>query len=108
MNRNVEPLPLKLVLSNENVYHLASELGAAGFGGGKNDTTMVAAKLLLHFYNQEPGEYKYLLRLTAYSQGGLAKLMMNLRKKGYLIKTGFQQHAVTGRAIELMQKAECK
>jgi hypothetical protein len=95
-------------MSTQNVSLLSTQLSIARFGGGKYDTTVVAAKLLLYFYNQEPGEYKHLLRLTAYSQGGLAKLMMNLRKKGYLIKCGFQQHAVTGMACELMQKAGCK
>lgn len=108
MNVKLEPLPLKLALSNENIYPLASELLSAGFGGGKKDAALTAAKLLLHFYNEMPGEYSRLLNLTAYSQGGLAKLMMNLRRKGYLIKCGFQQHAVTGEAYKLMQQAGCK
>lgn len=101
-------LPKQLPFSNENVYHLASQLYAAGFGGWKNDTTLAASKVLLHSYNKLPGSYAQLRKLTGYSLGGLAKLMMNLRKKGYLIKAGYQQHAVTGRALELMRKAGCK
>ncbi len=104
----VHPLPLRLNMSSENIYPLASHLLMAGFGGGKNYTVEAAAKLLLHFYNEQPGEYKYLRRLTAYSKGGLAKLLMRLRQQGYLIKSGFQQHAVTGKSLMLMQQAACK
>ncbi|MBK7148099.1 MAG: hypothetical protein IPH78_04565 [Bacteroidetes bacterium] len=101
-------LPASLLLSGHNISILSSQLYHAKFGGWKNDTTLAAAKLLLHFYNQLPGDYPTLRKLTGYSEGGLGKLLMNLRQKGYLIKTGFQQHALTGRSLEFIKKAGCK
>lgn len=101
-------LPASLPLSGHNISILSSQLYHAKFGGWKNDTTLAAAKLLLHFYNQLPGDYPTLRKLTGYSEGGLGKLLMNLRQKGYLIKTGFQQHSLTGRSLEFIKKAGCK
>ncbi len=108
MSKKTEPLPLRLAMEPHNIYPLASVLHSSGFGGWKNHTTEAAAKLLLQFYNELPGDYRHLRHLTGYSEGGLGKLLMNLRQKGYLIKSGFQQHAITGKAYEAMQKAGCK
>lgn len=108
MNRKTDLLPAHVATTNENIYALAGKLYKAGIGAGRVKTAQIAAKLLIHFYNQQPGEYKYLLRLTSYSEGGLAKLLMKLRQKGYLIKSGFQQHTVADKGIKLMMEAGCK
>ena len=108
MNRKTDLLPAHVATTNENIYALAGKLYKAGIGAGRVKTAQIAAKLLIHFYNQQPGEYKYLLRLTSYSEGGLAKLLMKLRQKGYLIKSGFPQHTVADKGIKLMMEAGCK
>ena len=104
----IAPLPSELSQSIHNIYAISGRLRRAGFGGGKESPCVAAAKLFLYFYNEQPGEYKYLRKLTDYSEGGLGKLLMRLRAQGYLVKTGFQQHAITGKALELMQQAQCK
>lgn len=108
MKHEAEPLPLKLAEDKHNFQNLAVHLHASGFGGYKMETCRVAARLLVCFYNNETASYKQLKRLTSYSDGGLGKLMMNLRRKGLLIKSGFQKHCVTGKACKLMQEAGCK
>lgn len=101
-------LPQRLDMNPHNINLLSNALLNMGLGNGKWDTCETTAKLIIHFYNGMPGEYKYLKRLTGYSDGGLGKILMMLRKKGYLMKSGYQQHAVAANGLKALQMAECK
>jgi len=108
MNQETYQLPVRLDVSGLNTSGLATILMQAGVGNGKRSTARTAAALIIHFYNEQPGEYKHLKRLTSYSDGGLGKMLMMLRRKGYLIKCGFQQHAVAANGIKALREAKCK
>lgn len=89
MSQETYRLPVRLEASGQNIRDLATTLMKAGIGNGKRSTARTAAALLIHFYNEQLGEYKHLKRLTSYSDGGLGKMLMMLRRKGYLIKCSF-------------------
>jgi predicted transcriptional regulator len=60
-----------------------------------------AAKLLLHFYEHKPGDYPTLVKLTGLSYYGLGKMIASMKKRGWLVKDGWQQFKLTpaGRKI---------
>ena len=89
MSQETYRLPVRLEASGQNTSGLATILMQAGVGNGKRSTARTAAALIIHFYIEQPGEYKHLKRLVSYSDGGLAKMLMMLRRKGYLIKCSF-------------------
>ena len=108
MSDSAYTLPARLEVSPQNVGLLATALLSQGLCNGKHQTALTAAKLIIHFYNEQPGEYKYLRRLTGYSAGGLGKMLMMLRRKGCLLKSGYQQHAVAANGIQALMQAQCK
>ena len=108
ISKPVYLLPQRLETTPHNISDLSNALLNMGLGNGKWNTCDTAAKIIIHFYNGMPGDYKYLKRLTGYSDGGIAKMLMMLRSKGYLMKSGYQQHSVAAKGLEAVQKAECK
>lgn len=100
-----ELLPAKMEPTTQLISSVASTLISQKHLRAGNDTPQAAAKLLIHFHNGGSGLYTELLQLTGYSQGGLAKLLMALRKKGLIIRAAFQRYVLAETGKKILQQA---
>lgn len=107
-NQVVYTLPETLDTGMQNTGLLSRKLAEVILKRSRNSARQGAAKLLVHFYNKGTGKYEELQKLTGYSSGGLAKLMILMRKKGLITRISFQQFAPSQKALQLMQEAKLK
>jgi len=105
VKQEIPLLPEKIEATNEVLSKLSSKLLEQKFIRTGNGTEAATAKLLVHFHNGGSGLYAELIKLTNYSQGGLAKLLMMLRKKNLIIRTAFQRYALTENGKNLLRLA---
>jgi hypothetical protein len=61
-------------------------------------------KMLIHFHNKGRGDYPELRKLTGLSEGGVGKMIMSLKKRGLIQRTGYQQFGLTVKTTEFLQK----
>ncbi|MCG3166191.1 MAG: hypothetical protein POELPBGB_01968 [Bacteroidia bacterium] len=101
-NEEIYSLPEKAEPTDELISKLSSSLLSQKLIRAGNGTPQAAAKLLIHFHNGGSGLYTELIQLTGYSQGGLAKLLMNLRSKDLLVRASFQRYILTQKAKKLL------
>ena len=52
----------------------------------------------MNLYAYPRNSYKELRRLTGLSEDGLTKRIMSLKKNGFIVRTAFQQYALTEKA----------
>ncbi len=105
INQVPEPLPKKFEQKSKVVYLFASLLRQALQYKGRESAMEAAAFLMLHIYNEGDGDYPALCEATGQSQGGLAKMLMRLRKKGLIERTAFQKFALTETALNILRQA---
>jgi len=105
INEVPQPLPKKFEQKSKVVYLFASLLRQALQYKGRESAMEAAAFLMLHIYNDGDGDYPALCDATGQSQGGLAKLLMRLRKQGMIERTAFQKFALTETALNILQQA---
>jgi hypothetical protein len=98
-------LPATIAASPANHGSLRLKLSHTSFRISHHDTREATAKLLIHFYNGGTARYTTLKSLTGYSIGGIGKLMMNLREKGMIQRTGFQRFKPSANALAIMRSA---
>jgi hypothetical protein len=101
----LKPLPQILQTTSPNIFKLAAKLKAEGWRHVEMSTLRNVAALLIHFYNKSHSASPQLRKLTGLSKGGLAKLMMSLKKRGFTQRTALQSFALTPHALRLMQEA---
>lgn len=65
-----------------------------------------ATKILIQLLTSERNTTAQWRHLTDLSASGVAKQLMMLRKRGLIIRTGFQQYSLTGTALEMVEKAQ--
>jgi len=82
-------------LNDYNIFKLKHYLSQTYHIKTSQTTMGKAAKLLLHFYNNLPGYYTTLMRLTEHSNFGLAKFIRSLKKKHWIVAAGHQQFVLT-------------
>jgi len=63
------------------------------------------AKIILHTYNGGSCTHKALKKLTDLSDGGLAKTIMSMKKRGLIVRQKFQLFTPTSYAKQLMLEA---
>ncbi|MGE0635060.1 MAG: hypothetical protein AB7P01_01365 [Bacteroidia bacterium] len=105
VNEEMYPLPEKTEPSEQLISKLSSSLLTQKLIRAGSGTPQAAAKLLIHFHNGGSGLYTELIQLTGYSQGGLAKLLMNLRSKDLLVRASFQRYILTQKGKKLLYEA---
>ena len=98
-------LPEKLTEVRGMSSRVSSLLRHTKLATGAESSSQTAAQVLVHIYNKEECSYAALRRLTLQSESGLAKLMMRLRRKGLIVRTGFQQYALTELAKGIVLEA---
>lgn len=104
-NEPLPPLPATIQPTPHNTAHIADKLQQAGWRYVQWSTLLNVAKLFIHIYNKNNSASTQLCKLTGLSAGGLAKLMMAIRKRGYLQRTGKQSYVLTLQALNLLQQA---
>jgi hypothetical protein len=62
-----------------------------------------AATLLLYFYNSNRGAHNELRKVTGLSLGGLTKQLALFKKRGWLVKDGWQQFKLTDMARKIVE-----
>ena len=108
VDQPVYQLPPTLMVSGENINLLCRKLGESILKRSRDSARENAADLLIHFYNKGSGKYEDLEKVTGYSKGGLAKLMILMRNKGLITRSAFQQFSPSQKALQLMQEAKLK
>jgi len=63
------------------------------------------AKIILYTYNGGSCTHKALKKLTGLSEGGLAKTIMSMKKRGLVLRQKFQLFTPTGYAKQLIMEA---
>lgn len=99
-----KPLPATLQTHSQNKSRLATKLNASGFTHVEGSTLLNSALLLITFYNKSNSARPHLCSITGLSKGGLSKLIMSLKKRGYITRTGLQTFTLTPYALQLMQQ----
>jgi hypothetical protein len=82
---------------------LAKYLKGRGMKKSSREGRTHAAKLLLYFYHQSRGDYKTLMKASGLSYFGLGKTIGKLKKRGWLIRSGWQQFALTDVARKMLE-----
>lgn len=98
-------LPEQIVPSNTLFASVAHKLEAAGFTRVKQGTRQTAAQLFIHFHNGGNADYAGLQKLTGYSAGGLSKLLITLRKRGFIQRTGYGKYGLTEKGKQILGQA---
>ncbi len=98
-------LPEQIVPSNTLFASVAQKLEAAGFTHVKSGTRQTAAQLMVHFHNGGKGDYAGLQQLTGYSAGGLSKLLITLRKRGFIQRTGYGKYGLNEKGKQILAEA---
>lgn len=61
------------------------------------------AKLLMHLYITPRNSYKTLREVSGLSTDGLTKRIGRLKKKGFIVRTAFQEYTLTAKGRELVE-----
>jgi len=72
------------------------------------DTYVRFAKIILHTYNGGSCTHKELKKLTGLSEGGIAKTIMSMKKRGLITRQKFQLFTPTEYCKQLMMEAGLK
>ena len=102
LKQETTTLPEQIVPSNTLFASVAQKLGAAGFTRVKSGTLQTAAQLCIHFHNGGNADYAGLQQLTGYSAGGLSKLLITLRKRGFIQRTGYGKYGLTEKGKQVL------
>lgn len=105
LKQETATLPEQIVPSNTLFASVAQKLEAAGFTRVKSGTRQTAAQLFIHFHNGGSADYAGLQKLTGYSAGGLSKLLITLRKRGFIQRTGYGKYGLTEKGKEILAEA---
>lgn len=68
-------------------------------------TAQAAATIIIALYNNPKQTHSSLIKLSGLSIGGLAKHIMMLKKRGLIVKKGYQQFTPTTLSLQMM--SEC-
>jgi hypothetical protein len=101
----LRPLPEKIDPASGAVYKVNQKLRAMEKGKVKRSGSINSAKLLIHFHNKSNSDHPTLRKLTDLSEGGLAKMIMSLTRRGLIVRDGWQKFALTPAAKKLMGEA---
>lgn len=101
-------LPVFIPLSGANVNAVHSILKSEGFNKVRYDAIQNAAKLLIHFHSRGGGGYPELRKITGLSTDGLAKYIRSLKKRGLIMRNGWQKFTPTAYGTSVLQKAGVK
>ncbi|MGE0635345.1 MAG: hypothetical protein AB7G44_08290 [Bacteroidia bacterium] len=105
LKQETTTLPEQIVPSNSLFASVAHKLEAAGFKYVKSNTRQTAAQLFIHFHNGGNADYAGLQQLTGYSAGGLSKLLITLRKRGFIQRTGYGKYGLTEKGKQILAQA---
>jgi hypothetical protein len=97
-----DDVPKSIELNDTNIFKLKNYLTQTYRIKTSPKTMGRAAKLLLHFYNNLPGDYPTLMRLTGHSNFGLAKFIRSLKKRHWIVAAGHQKFALTESARKMV------
>lgn len=103
--QQIEALPQQIIPSNTLFASVADKLKTAGFTRVKKGTRQTAAQLMIHFHNGGSGDYAGLQQLTKYSAGGLAKLLITLRKRGFIQRIAHGKYGLTEMGKSILAQA---
>lgn len=95
-------LPVTIALTPEHAQRLAGNLKSLGFVRLSARTLLSVAKIMLHLYNNGDGSHETFRKTTGLSKGGLAKLIISLKKRGVITRTGYRQFQLTAHVRQIV------
>jgi hypothetical protein len=98
-------LPHKIALTERNVNSIALVLRHAKLFHIRLKHLPRIAKLFIHLYNGGGGRIAELTAATGHSKSGMAKLLMNLRQRGLVVKHRVRNHQLSAGTIQLLSSA---
>ncbi|MBL0310369.1 MAG: hypothetical protein IPP77_12050 [Bacteroidetes bacterium] len=100
-----KPLPTLIEPSPKMISALYSILKGKGFNKIRHGAIRNAAKLLIHFHNKKSGDHSELQKLTGLSRYGTAKFVASLKKRGLIVRNGWQQFLISSSAEAMIREA---
>jgi hypothetical protein len=98
-------LPDKIDVALLPLSLIRSKIRTATHYKGRESALISTALLFVHIYNGGDGGYPALSKVTKLSTGGLAKMLMSLRKKGLIKNKGYRQPALTEASLNILRQA---
>lgn len=102
ISTNSAALPVTIALTPEHAQRLAGNLKSLGFVRVSARTLLSVAKIMLHLYNNGDGGHETLRKTTGHSKGGLAKLIISLKKRGIITRTGYRQFQLPAQVRQIV------
>lgn len=100
-----KPLPGIITPSPAMLSGLINILKFSGFNKVRDSAIRNTALLLLHFHNKNASGHADLQKLTGLSRFGIAKFIGSLKKRGLIVRTGWQQFSITANGEALLRSA---
>jgi hypothetical protein len=104
ITENLLPLPERIDTGSFTYYYITQKLKTGAHAKAKYSGLKSHAKMLVHFYNGSGGSHPELKKLTELSDGGLAKSIMSLTKRGLIVRSGFQKFSLTAAGKKIVQE----
>ena len=95
-------LPTKITASEGNVSMITQRIKQQKLMPLSKQNGKKLAKLLIHLHNKGESTSSGMCKATGYSKGGLAKTLMNLRRKKWAIRQGVRNYQLTAIAHGLL------
>ncbi len=104
INESSYALPAFVEPSPQVVGRLSNALKASGLKKVKRTGLRNMALVLLQAHNKQSCSHRELRKLTGLSEGGIAKLIMSMKKRGMIHREGYGRFAISASTREMMER----
>ena len=105
INEKLQELPHEIDLKGSLPTRIRIFMKDHDFKDSTHDGLWHSAAILMHIYNKNHCSSVELRKATGLSVGGLAKRMMSLKSRGYIVRTGKQKFALTEKGLDILRGA---
>lgn len=87
------------------ISRLSVSLKAAGMPKVRRSGVRNMALIILQAHNKQSCSHADLRKLTGLSEGGMAKLMMSMKKRGLIYREGFKRFGISASSRQMLAEA---
>lgn len=99
-------LPAFVEPSPDMLGKLSFHLNAAGIKKVKSSTLSNMAQIILRAHNKQDCSHRALRQATGLSNGGIAKLLMSMKKHGLIYRAEFKRFGLLQKAQQILKEAQ--
>lgn len=101
----LNPLPIFVEVTPAVVARLALLLKASGVKKVRRSTLTDMATIILRGHNKQDCSHRELRKITGHSEGGIAKLLIAMKKRGLIFRDGFKRFGLSAASKEMLRQA---